>query len=89
MKVATLSLIATCGLALVAVSGCASRGAEAPMTNQGETMHFNIIDKNDDKYITTEELPTDHALLRDFTHCDLNGDGKISEYEFGEYIERM
>ena len=89
MKSTTLLLGAACALALATLGGCASNEVEPPMTNQGEAMHFNTLDKDESKYITTEELPTDHALLHDFTQCDLNGDGKISEHEFGEYLKTL
>ena len=89
MKSTTLLLIAACGLALTALGGCASGEVEPPMTNQGEAMHFNSLDKDENKYITTDELPTNHVLLLDFTNCDLNGDGRISEHEFGEYLKTI
>lgn len=89
MNSRTLLLTAACGIALAALGGCASNEVEPPMTNQGEAMHFSKLDKDESKYITTEELPTDHALLHDFTQCDINGDGRISEYEFGEYLKTL
>ena len=89
MKTKTLLAATACCFALAALGGCATGEVEPPMTNQGEAMHFNKLDKDENKYLTTDELPVDHVLLLDFTHCDINGDGRISEHEFGEYLKTL
>ena len=80
-------LLALAGGALVA--GCASNDIDKPMTNQGEEKHFNILDKSKDGYITKDELKEGNELLLSFEAHDLNGDGRISEHEFGEYIANL
>jgi len=79
-------------LALVAAAlatGCASSAPERPMTQQGERMHFAQLDKTGDKYLTPDELPPDHELYLGFNQYDLNTDGRVSEYEFGEYLKTI
>ena len=39
--------------------------------------------------ITMDELAPDHELLLAFEAYDLNGDGRISEFEFGEYVAAL
>ena len=76
-------------LATIAFAGCATNDVEKPMTNQGETMHFKNLDRSEDMKITLDELPNDHELFLTFEAHDLNGDGGISEHEFGEYLEDL
>jgi len=80
-------LLALAGGALVA--GCASNDIDKPMTNQGEEKHFNLLDTSKDGYITKDELKAGNELLLSFEAHDLNGDGRISEHEFGEYIANL
>ena len=72
-----------------ALAACATNDIDKPMTNQGETMHFKNLDKTGDGRLTPEELPLDNELYVRFGAYDLNGDGQISEYEFGEYIAQI
>ena len=76
-------------LACTALVACTSSYVEKPMTNQGETMHFKNLDRSEDARITLDELPNDHELFLTFEAHDLNGDGGISEHEFGEYLEDL
>ena len=84
----------TCAVALVAalgagLAGCAMNEVEKPMTNQGETMHFKNLDRTGDLMLTPDELKVDNELFVNFPLYDLNRDGAISEYEFGEYITSL
>lgn len=81
----TLAPLAAC----LALAACASSNPEKPMTQAGETMHFKQYDRSADAKLTRDELPTDSELFLGFETHDLNGDGEISEYEFGEYVEDM
>ncbi|HET7843558.1 MAG TPA: hypothetical protein VFL14_05365 [Xanthomonadales bacterium] len=81
-----LTLAMASGLLL---AGCASNDIDKPMTNQGEEKHFNLMDRSKDGYITKDELDAGDELLLSFEAHDLNGDGRISEHEFGEYIANI
>ncbi|HVF36178.1 MAG TPA: hypothetical protein VND91_12720 [Candidatus Saccharimonadia bacterium] len=76
-------------LACTMLAACASNEIEKPMTNQGETMHFKNLDRSEDLKLTRDELPNDHELYLAFEAHDLNGDGAISEHEFGEYLQDL
>jgi hypothetical protein len=80
-------VFAVCGAGLIA--GCASNDVEKPMTNQGEAMHFGNLDRTGDRLLTPDELPVDNELFVNFPLYDLNRDGAISEYEFGEYVANL
>jgi Ca2+-binding EF-hand superfamily protein len=82
-------LLLTAAVASLALAGCAVNEVEKPLTVQGEEMHFSNLDRTGDGYLTADELPTDHVLFLDFERYDLNGDGSISEHEFGEYIAML
>ena len=71
------------------LGACASGNIDKPMTNQGEEKHFNLLDRSKDGYITMDELEAGNELLLSFEAHDLNGDGRISEHEFGEYIANL
>lgn len=86
----TPSLRIAASIALAsALAACATGSIDKPMTNQGETMHFKNLDTTGDGKITQDELPANHELLARFGSYDLNGNGEISEYEFGEYITHI
>ena len=76
-------------LACTMLAACASNEVEKPMTNQGETMHFKNLDRSADMKLTRDELPNDHELFLAFEAHDTNGDGAISEHEFGEYLQDL
>jgi hypothetical protein len=71
------------------LGACATNEVEKPMTNAGETMHFKNLDRSGDGLITSDELPVDHELFVRFGNYDLDSNGEISEYEFGEYIAQL
>jgi Ca2+-binding EF-hand superfamily protein len=71
------------------LGGCATTDQDMPRTVQGENMHFQNLDKSKDGVLTLDELPPNLELSLDFARYDLDGDGVISEYEFGEYIATM
>ena len=84
----------TCACALVAalgagLVGCATNEVEKPMSNAGETMHFKNLDRSGDNLLTPDELPVDNELFVNFPMYDLNRDGAITEFEFGEYIASL
>ena len=83
------TLLIAAALASASLVACTSSYVEKPMTNQGETMHFKNLDRSEDMALTRDELPTDHELFLAFEVHDLNGDGAISEHEFGEYLEEL
>jgi len=68
------------------LGGCATTDQDVPRTVQGENMHFQNLDKSKDGVLTMDELPPNLELSLDFARYDLDGDGVISEYEFGEYL---
>ena len=78
------ALLALGAAALLA--GCATTEQDVPRTVQGENMHFQNLDKSKDGVLTLDELPPNLELSLDFARYDLDGDGVISEYEFGEYL---
>ena len=53
-----------------------SRGAE------GESL-FERLDRNNDGYLTADELTADEAKTRNWIAVDRDGDGRISRAEFG------
>ena len=75
--------------ACLMLAACATSDVEKPLTQQGETMHFKELDRSGDLKLTRDELPPDHLLYLDFAMHDLNGDGGISEHEFGEYLAAL
>jgi hypothetical protein len=81
LRFALVSLF-TCG-----VAGCATHDPDRPMTNQGEERQFENYDRSGDDVLTRDELPSDSELLLGFDRYDLDGNGDISEYEFGEYLK--
>ena len=72
--------------AAVLLGGCATTEQDVPRTVQGENMHFNTLDKSKDGVLTVDEVPPNLILSIDFVVFDLDKDGVISEYEFGEYL---
>ena len=68
------------------LGGCATTDQDVPRTVQGENMHFQNLDKSKDGVLTLDELPANLELSLDYPRYDLDGDGVISEYEFGEYL---
>ena len=68
------------------MGGCATTDQDVPRTVQGENMHFQNLDKSKDGVLTLDELPPNLELSLDYPRYDLDGDGMISEYEFGEYL---
>lgn len=69
------------------VAACASSPPDRPMTNQGEERQFENYDRTGDDVLTRDELPSDSELLVGFDRYDLDGNGEISPYEFGEYLK--
>jgi|SRR5687767_12013395 len=43
---------------------------------------FNVLDKNNDGYLTRTEAVSDSDLAKKFKEADKNGDGKISRAEY-------
>jgi Ca2+-binding EF-hand superfamily protein len=43
---------------------------------------FNVLDKNNDGYLTRTEAAGDSGLAKKFKDVDRNGDGKISRAEY-------
>jgi Ca2+-binding EF-hand superfamily protein len=43
---------------------------------------FNVLDKNNDGYLTRTEAVSDSDLAKKFKDADKNGDGKISRAEY-------
>ena len=75
------------GVAAATLLGACATGDQAvPRTVQGENMHFQNLDKSKDGVLTLDELPPNLELSLDYPRYDLDGDGMISEYEFGEYL---
>ena len=72
--------------ALALLGGCATTDQDVPRTVQGENMHFQNLDKSKDGVLTLDELPPNLELSIEYARYDLDGDGVISEYEFGEYL---
>ena len=85
----THMIAALASSACLMLAACASTDVEKPLTQQGETMHFKELDRSGDMKLTRDELPEDNELLLGFEEHDINGDGEISEYEFGEDVEDM
>ena len=86
-----LSYAAVAALAAsLALSGCATPGdVDKPISNQGETKQFKELDRSGDNMVSRDEIPVDNQLLVGFDDYDLNDDGQISQYEFGEYVEGL
>ncbi|RZM85457.1 calmodulin [Pseudoalteromonas rubra] len=64
-------------LIMTAVVMMVSLGAHAAST-------FSSFDKNDDGFISKSEAAVSSQLSKDFGKLDSNGDGKLSEQEFGQ-----
>ena len=43
---------------------------------------FNVLDKNNDGYLTRTEAAADSGLAKKFKEADKNGDGKVSRAEY-------
>jgi len=43
---------------------------------------FNVLDKNNDGYLTRTEAAADSDLTKKFKQADKNGDGKVSRAEY-------
>jgi Ca2+-binding EF-hand superfamily protein len=49
---------------------------------EGESL-FERLDRNNDGYLTADELTADEAKTRNWIAVDRDGDGRISRAEFG------
>src|SRR5215212_609304 len=73
MKLATTLILAAVGIA-VGVAYAADDKKKEP--------GFNVLDKNNDGYLTRVEAAGDGELAKKFKEADKNGDGKLSRAEY-------
>ncbi|MBW3550860.1 MAG: hypothetical protein KY442_08580 [Proteobacteria bacterium] len=50
-------------------------------------IHMQELDKNLDGFITPDELDSNHVLGMNFATYDTDGDGRINEFEFFDYVD--
>jgi Ca2+-binding EF-hand superfamily protein len=72
MKLATTIIVAAVGIGVGLAY--AADGKKEP--------GFNVLDKNNDGYLTRVETAADADLVKKFKDADKNGDGKISRAEY-------
>lgn len=76
MRFATpLIALSVSALAISALS------AQTPDPDDGARIDFESVDRNNDGYITRDELPADHPLTVRFESLDSNGDERLSPDE--------
>lgn len=73
----TQLLMALCFGAL----GITALSAQTPDPDADTRIDFESVDRNNDGYITRDELPADHPLTVRFEDMDSNGDERLSPDE--------
>ena|SRR5687767_9044823 len=73
MKLATTIVLAAVGISIGLAYAADDRKREPG---------FNVLDKNNDGYLTRTEAVADSDIAKRFKEVDKNGDGKISRAEY-------
>ena len=73
MKLATTIVLAVVGISI---------GLAYAADDKRKEPGFNVLDKNNDGYLTRTEAIGDSDITKKFKEVDKNGDGKISRAEY-------
>ena len=73
MKLATTIVLAAVGISI---------GLAYAADDKRKEPGFNVLDKNNDGYLTRTEAIGDSDITKKFKEVDKNGDGKISRAEY-------
>ena len=73
MKIATTLVIAAVGIGV---------GLAYAADDKKKEPGFNVLDKNNDGYLTRVEAASDSGLAKKFKEADRNGDGNLTAEEF-------
>jgi hypothetical protein len=74
---------------LVSIAACVhDPRPDEPSSYVGKRIHMQELDHNRDGFLTREELEDDHRLDLEFATWDTDGDGRISDAEFLDYVEQ-
>lgn len=75
--------------AVLAVAACAhDPRPEEPSSYVGKRIQMQELDRNRDGFLTRDELDSNHRLALEFATYDTDGDGRISDAEFLDYVEQ-
>lgn len=74
-----------CYLILAGALAATAAFAQDP-ANDDVRIDFESTDRNNDGYVTRDELPADHPLLIQFEALDSNGDERLSPEELQNHL---
>jgi Ca2+-binding EF-hand superfamily protein len=75
--------------AVLALAACAhDPRPEEPSSYVGKRIQMQELDRNRDGFLTRDELDANHRLALEFATYDTDGDGRISDAEFLDYVEQ-
>ncbi|MBC7990482.1 MAG: hypothetical protein H7Y19_12990 [Luteimonas sp.] len=75
--------------AVLAMASCAhDPRPEEPSSYVGKRIQMQELDRNRDGFLTRDELDANHRLALEFATYDTDGDGRISDAEFLDYVEQ-
>lgn len=74
--------------AAVLLAGCISEN-RMPTSVQAKRVQFTELDRDENEYLTRDELPTHLELYLQFDRFDQDGNGRIYGDEFNDYLDAM
>jgi Ca2+-binding EF-hand superfamily protein len=75
--------------AVLVLAACAhDPRPEEPSSYVGKRIQMQELDRNRDGFLTRDELDANHRLALEFATYDTDGDGRISDAEFLDYVEQ-
>ena len=83
-----LSALAAAAAALVLAACAHDPRPEEPSSYVGKRIQMQELDRNRDGFLTRDELDPNHRLALEFATYDTDGDGRISDAEFLDYVEQ-
>jgi hypothetical protein len=79
MKKLTANLLMVAALCMLSISAFAAAGSTLPS--------FEILDADQNGFISTDEAASCEGLIEDFATIDANQDGKLDQAEYAAFSE--